>query len=141
MITIDGLEFDLKRGEILKPEADAVPFPSSYSPGIGIQVTSKRGPGFTLTLTRYDSHDLVESIRTSIRNRIGKIVYIVDRYHGVRIDYLEPIQGNLKFAVSQARVIETQNIAAWQGFRFGMHYKYAPAIKVVSQWTMYAVEQ
>lgn len=135
-----NLVFDLKQGEILKPQVDAIPFRSSYSTGIGVQVTSERGPGFTLTLTHFNAHDAVENVRDAIRAAAGTIVTLRDHYHDQTIDYMEPIHGQLKFAVTQARVIDTRNLAAWQGYRFGTHYKFEPAIRVVSQWTMYAVK-
>ena len=67
MIVIDGLLFDNKIGEILVPEPDAIPFRNSTAIGVGIQVTAARGPGFTLTVTRYDPIQDLTAVRNSIR--------------------------------------------------------------------------
>lgn len=135
MLVLDGLTFDRKVGEILLPEEDAIPFRSTAAIGIGVQVTSKRGPGFTLTLTRYGSPANVEAERNSVRLRIGTLVSLTDYYDGNAINY--SLSGYL-FAVTQARVIEAKTIAAWHGYRLGVFTKLDPAIRMTSQWTMYA---
>ena len=128
MIIIDGLLFDNKIGEILVPEPDAIPFRNSTAVGVGIQVTAARGPGFTLTLTRYDEPASLQAVRNSIRSRIGKRVRITDYYHNLTIRYTEPIHGQYEFMVTQARVVQARNIAAWQGFRLtGTMEKHEPA--------------
>lgn len=139
MLTIDALVMDKKVGEILKPEADAIPFRSSVAAGIGIQKTSERGPGFTLTCTTHVDPTLIDVTRQSITAKIGTLVELVDRYSGLTITYNSAGHGNLKFAVTQARVVQSRNLAAWQGYRLGVLQVFEPAGQIVSQWTMYAV--
>lgn len=139
MIVIDGIEFDKKIGEVLLPERDAIAFRSSYNNGTGVQLTGRRGPGFTLTLHRFDAADSVQLARNAIRARIGARVAIVEYFHNVRISYAEPVHGNNFFVVTQARVIQTRNRVAWHGHRLGTKIDHTPAIEVISQWTMYAV--
>ena len=102
MIVIDGLLFDNKVGEILVPEPDAIPFRNSTTPGVGVQVTAARGPGFTLTLTRYDPPNCCQAVRNSIRLRIGRRVRITDFYHNLTIRYSDPQNGRHEFIVTQA---------------------------------------
>ena len=142
VIVIDGLLFDNKVGEILVPEPDAIPFRNSTTPGVGVQVTAARGPGFTLTLTRYDPPNLLSAVRNSIRLRIGRRVRITDFYHNLTIRYSDPQNGSLEFVVTQASVVNARNIAAWQGYRLSSTMeKIEPAVRTVSQWTMYAVDR
>lgn len=140
MIVIDGLQFDLKRGTILLRERDAIPFRSSYNNGVGVQVTPMRGVGFTLTLTRFDKSLDVVAVRNSFEMRIGKTVYIVDYLQGRAINYMLPQYGQSMFMVSQARIVEQKIVTAFNGYRFGQLVKIEPALKTVSQWTMYAVD-
>lgn len=139
MIVIDGLFFDHKRGAILIPEADAIPFRASNTPGIGVQITAKRGPGFTLTLTRFDIHEDIVAVKNSLVARIGTTVSIVEYLHTEAINYSLPRQGYLAFRVTQARIIEEKMVAAFSGYRLGEHVIIEPAVKTVSQWTMYAI--
>ena len=142
MIVIDGLFFDNKRGEILVPEPDAIPFRNSATDGVGMQVTGSRPPGFTLTLVRYDATTAVQAVRNSIRARIGKLVWVVDYYPSMSIRYLDPINGSYRFMVTQARVVNTRTVPVWQGYRLSSaQEKIEPAVRTVSQWTMYAVKQ
>ena len=135
MITVDSKHFDVKVGEILLPEPAVIPFRSNSAPGIGIQVTSDRGPAFTLTLTRHEAQGQVAALRSWIVGRKGTAVPIVDRYGTETITYAT---GGYTFVVTQARVIEAKKLEAFHGYRLGTLYSYTPAVRVVSQWTMYA---
>lgn len=136
MITINNVAFDVKKGEILKPQKDAIPFRSQFRPGIGVQVTSLRGPGFTLTLTRYILKAEIETFRDFIHNLSGTVVQVVDRYDDIVVDY--SFLG-IQFAVTQSRVIETKMVPFWAGYRLGVKREYRPAIRTMSQITMYGV--
>lgn len=138
MIRIAGIDFDQRRGQVLTPERDAIPFRNASTEGISLQMTQSRGPGFTLTLTRYDNANDIHVLSKLITAQIGARVSIVETYNGGTIDYFNFWEGRLLFAVTQARVIERRITSAWCGYRNGTHYNYSPACKVVSQWTMYA---
>lgn len=141
MITIDGRVFDHKRGVILSPEPDAIPFRASTSTGTGVQVTAARGPAFTLTLTMFD--EVAQHIVNQqwIASRIGRQVRIIDYIENTPVDYLRPIFGSLVFRATQARTIEAAIVSGWCGFRFNQtQLSFYPASKLVCQFTLYAVQ-
>ena len=129
--TIGSSVFDKQNGEVLRPQVNAIPFHQANSAHVGIQRTSTRGPGFTLTLTRYDAYANVDTLRIAIEALNGSILTITD-HHGVSFI-------GFVFAVSQARVIRTRKLARACGNRGGTPYNHAPGVEVVCQMTFYAV--
>ena len=138
MIAFDAIEFDKKQGVILLPEVDAVPFRSQSASGIGVQVTQERSPGFTLTMTRFTSPGLLQTELSTIRGKIGTEISISEYINGSAVNYSAP--GGYKFKVTQARVVGWNVLPAFYGYRAGVYGSFAPALRIVSQWTMYAVE-
>lgn len=140
MIKIDSIEFDHKRGVILLPEKDGIPFRSQSVTGVGIQVTQERSPGFTLTMTRFSTPNLLGTEKSTVRGKIGTEVSLTEYVNGSAIEYSLP--GLYKFAVTQARVVHWKVFPHWCGYREGTvgAIIYTPALRVVSQWTMYAVD-
>src|SRR6056297_1354216 len=139
MITIDGTVFDHKRGVILTPEPDAIPFRASTSTGTGIQVTAPRGPAFTLT--RFDDPANHIVFQQWVTSRIGRQVRVIDYIENTPVDYLRPIFGSVVFRVTQARVIEASIHPGWCGYRFNQtSLSQYPVSKIVAQFTMYAVQ-
>lgn len=140
MIRVNGKDFDNRQGVILKPEVGAIAFRNSATAGIGGQVTEKRGPEFTLTLTRYDPANQIENLSDFIRGSIGKLVTITETFNGQDTEYFSFVNGRLQFFVTQARIIERSIVARACGWRKNVQFDHSPACKVVSQWTFYAVE-
>lgn len=138
MITFDGIEFDKKQGVILLPEVDAIPFRSQSTSGVGVQVTQQRSPGFTLTMTRAASPSALQTELSTIRGKIGTEISIVEYVNESAVNYSAP--GGYKFKVTQARVVSWNVLPAFFGYRAGIYGSISPALKIVSQWTMYAVE-
>ncbi|QEF98146.1 hypothetical protein Mal15_21940 [Stieleria maiorica] len=137
MILIDAVEFDLKIGEILLPEKDAIPFRSQSIDGIGIQVTQERSPAFTLTLVRFTNPSLLVAERNTVRGKIGTEVSLTEYVNGSAIQYSLP--GGHTFAVTQARIVNWNVSPAWYGYRPAGYTSFSPVLRMVSQWTMYAV--
>ena len=102
-------------------------------------MTGERGPGFTLTLTKFAAIADIETVKNSIIASKGQLVRIIQYYDGSAVDYYGATHGGLLFLVTQARPIESAIIPRACGYRLGVGYDFAPAAKVVSQWTMYAV--
>lgn len=138
MITIDSVIFDHKRGQVLLPESDAVPFRSNSITGVGIQVTQARSPGFTLTLTRFIDPDDYATERATLRAKIGTAVPIVERINGTAVNYSGI--GGYNFVVTQAREVAANVVPGWHGYRWGVGaVTLEPAMRLVVQMTMYAV--
>jgi hypothetical protein len=91
-------------------------------------------------LTTYAAANQLEAVTAAIRGSIGNMVQITEYFGDTTIAYYTLTHGSLLFFVTQARVIERRLISSWCGYRYGQHYKFEPACKVVSQWTMYAQE-
>lgn len=138
MIRVNGRVFDLQQGVVLKPEVAAIPFRNAATEGIGGQITAARGPGFTLTLTTYDKANQIDVVTSLIRQSIGAMVPIVETFGDGDIDYFSFGHGRLLFFVVQARVVERRVVSSWCGYRYGTHYEFKPACRIVSQWTMFA---
>ncbi|QDV40897.1 hypothetical protein Enr13x_07330 [Stieleria neptunia] len=138
MIKIDSIEFDFKRGDILLPEPDAIPFRSQSIEGIGIQKTQERSPGFTLTLIRFAAATALVVEKSTIVTKIGTTVSIVERVNGADINWSAP--GGHKFVVTQARMVDWKVIPGFYGYRGTTYGSFTPALRMVSQWTMYAIE-
>lgn len=136
MIRIDAIDFDLKRGQILLPEVGAVPFRSNSITGTGVQVTQERSPGFTLTLTRFSTPSLLGTELATIRGKKGQRVTIDEWIAGVRTSYFA---GGYRFVVTQARVVDWKVVPQWCGYRLSTQLNYTPALRIVSQWTLYAI--
>ncbi|MEO1528066.1 MAG: hypothetical protein AAFX06_21760 [Planctomycetota bacterium] len=138
MIVVNNRVFDLSQGTVLLPEADGVPFRSQSLPGVGIQVTQQRSPGFTLTLTRYAAANQLSTERVFTRLSIGQRVRVTEYVNNAPIDYFG---AGYMFAITQARIVRWQAIPAWHGYRLNnTKISYTPALRLVSQWTMYAVQ-
>lgn len=135
MITINAMIFDFKRGVVLLPEADAIPFRSNFHEDIGIQVTQSRSPGFTLTCTRFNSPSNLATDKASIRGMIGGTYNVVERINGVAQAYT-----GYQFAITQARVVNEQVVPAFFGYRYGVgSVSFVPAVRITAQFTMYAI--
>ena len=138
MITLDGITFDKKVGVILLPEPNVIPFRSASAEGVGLQVTSDRSPASSLTLTAYYDDQAAIAFRNTLEGKIGTVVDIVEYFNNVAHNYRT--SHGKSFAVSHARIIENNVIPHWGGYRIGVYHSHTPAVKIVSQWTLYAVD-
>ena len=129
--TIGVTVFDKQVGEVLRPQINAIPFSQATASHVGAQKTSTRGPGFTLTLTRYDAHANLATVRAAIENSVGSVVTITDQHGNTYSGY--------GFLISQSRVVRTRKLSRALGYRSGVSYSYAPGVEIVCQMTFYAV--
>lgn len=138
MIQIDSIFFDSKiSGTVLLPERDAIPFRNQTTIGTGLQVTQQRSPGFTLTLVRFGYAALLSQEQADVRSKIGTRVEIVEWINQVPLYY--SWQTGHRFAVSQARIVDWRVVPAFHGYRLGVKTSLTPALRMISQWTMYAI--
>lgn len=138
MIQIDNILFDNKlSGDVLFPERDAIPFRNQTTVGVGLQVTQPRSPGFTLTLVRYNFASQLNNEKAATVAKIGTRVEIIEWVAGSPIYYTW--NTGYRFAVSQARVVDWRVRPGFYGYRNGVKVSLTPALRVISQWTMYAV--
>lgn len=136
MIYIDGIAFDQKLAGIIRiPEPEGVPFRSNSSVGIGVQVTQERSPVTQLTLVRYTTPSLLKIELDSIRLKIGQTVDISEIVNGAFVRYADQ---NFRFTVTKAMCSEWKVCPAWYGYRNGVKVSHVPALRMVSQWTLYA---
>lgn len=129
--TIGVTVFDKQVGEVYQPQIDAIPFSQASASHVGAQKTSTRGPGFTLTLTRYDDYSNLSTVRAAIENSVGQVVTINDHHGNAYAAY--------EFLISQARVVRTRKLSRALGYRGGVVYDHTPGVEIVSQITFYAV--
>ena len=132
--SISGHGFQHMEGQLPLPLQSSNVFRSAATPHIGAQLLRPASRPGSITLTRYDAANRLIPNRDLYLATINNTVEIIQD----DVPYLWlPYQ--LRFFVTHVEIITADLIVRACRHYDGVAYDYAPASRVISKWTLYAI--
>lgn len=131
--TINGYQFNHREGQLHLPKRATEVFASPANPYIGVQVLPPMSPPSKLTLKKYAVRGALAVNRNVQLESVGQIVTIIDE-HGINYTH-HPYR--LLWLVADVTLVTADIIPAAHGYLGNVAFDYAPASRVVTEWTLY----
>lgn len=136
MITsIDGYVFAACQGTVQLKRKSTSRFASSASADPGVQITPPMSVPFELRLTKYVSPGAAQINVDAQLAKIGQLVLL--RNNGIEY-YLAP--HSVRFLVMNVSIDDSRAIVHASGYTGATYYNLSPAWRIVSRWTLQAVD-